>query len=621
VGGRQGDHLTEPIVRLAMSHQEGRALGASDCRVSAVAADLAAYSEERLTRGRAEATVMTSVDQLEATPADEARSEGWRRWFRWFHYTLPGVAVAVVFVCLSFTPSLLPRSWVVQGVVCGISGAIGYGLGVLGAWVWRAFADRDARPARSGAWRILLVVGAVAVVISFVLGQRWQAQIRDLMGVPGPGIAGWIMLPVVTVVLFVLIIAMGRGLRAAYRWTSRQLNRWIGPRAARAVGWALVVGVTYAVASGVLIDGFVSVANETFSVRNTITAEGVVQPGSPLRSGGPGSLVSWDSLGREGRKFAGTGPSTQEIAAYTGSAAQQPIRAYAGLDSADDAEARARLAVDDLERAGGFERANLLISTTTGSGWLDPASIDTFEYLTGGDSAAVGMQYSYLPSWISFLVDQEKAREAGRELYDAVYDRWSRLAPAQRPKLFVFGESLGSFGGETAFSGEYDLRNRTAGTLFAGPPAFNTLYRDFTDDRDAGSKEVAPIYRAGRTVRFDDDPKPGVEPASAPWDGTRVLYLQHASDPIVWWSPNLLLNRPAWLREPAGRDVLDEMVWLPFVTFWQVTLDLPFATGVPGGHGHKYTTEYVDAWATVMQPPGWTEDKADRLRNIIQAAG
>jgi uncharacterized membrane protein len=32
----------------------------------------------------------------------------------------------------------------------------------------------------------------------------------------------------------------------------------------------------------------------------------------------------------------------------------------------------------------------------------------------------------------------------------------------------VFGLSLGSFGGETAFSGEYDLRNRTAGALFAG---------------------------------------------------------------------------------------------------------------------------------------------------------
>ena len=126
------------------------------------------------------------------------------------------------------------------------------------------------------------------------------------------------------------------------------------------------------------------------------------------------------------------------------------------------------------------------------------------------------MQYSYLPSWISFLVDQEKAREAGRELFDAVYDRWSSLPQAERPRLFVFGLSLGSFGGETAFSGEYDLRNRTAGALFAGPPNFNTLYREFTDDRDAGSLEVEPVYKGGRAVRFTNDVAAGVEPAAAP---------------------------------------------------------------------------------------------------------
>ena len=47
--------------------------------------------------------------------------------------------------------------------------------------------------------------------------------------------------------------------------------------------------------------------------------------------------------------------------------------------------------------------------TTTGSGWVDPASVDTFEYLSGGDSAIVAIQYSYLPSWMSYLVDQSKA--------------------------------------------------------------------------------------------------------------------------------------------------------------------------------------------------------------------
>ncbi|MGH3101549.1 MAG: alpha/beta-hydrolase family protein, partial [Thermoleophilia bacterium] len=369
------------------------------------------------------------------------------------------------------------------------------------------------------------------------LGQWWQAQLRDLMGAAAPNPLLLPLLPLLAVALFTGLVALSRWLRKLYHRAAGRLERWMGRRGARALGWAAVVVGTYLVVSGVLLNGLAGLADRSFSVRNGTTAEGVEPTTSPLRSGGPGSLVSWDSLGRQGRNIAGTGPTASEIAAFTGSPASEPIRAYAGTLSAADVEERAELAVDDLERAGGFDRANLLVATTTGSGWLDPGAVDSFEYLTGGDSAIVAMQYSYLPSWLSYLVDQKKAREAGRELFDAVYDRWSKLPPAQRPRLFVFGLSLGSFGGETAFSGEYDLRNRTAGALFAGPPNFNTLYREFTDGRDAGSREVEPVYRGGRRVRFTNDVVAGVGPAG--WEGTRILYLQHPSDPIVWWFPSL----------------------------------------------------------------------------------
>jgi uncharacterized membrane protein len=522
--------------------------------------------------------------------------------------------VALVFACLAFTPSLLPRSALLQGVVCGISAAIGYGVGVAGAWTWRAFADRDAQPVRPGAWRVFAISAGVLLVAAIVLGQWWQAQLRDLMGAPAPNLLLLVLLPLVAVALFTGLVALSRSLRGAYLWVAVRLRRWMGPRAARALGWVVVVAGTWLVASGLLLNGLAALADRGFSVRNGATAEGVEQPASPLRSGGPGSLVSWESLGRQGRTITGSGPSAAEIAAVTGSSAKEPIRAYAGTVSAEDVEERAELAVKDLERAGGFDRANLLVATTTGSGWLDPGAIDSFEYLTGGDSAIVAMQYSYLPSWLSYLVDQKKAREAGRELFDAVYDRWSKRASTDRPRMFVFGLSLGSFGGETAFSGEYDLRNRTAGALFAGPPNFNTLYREFTDDRDPGTPEVEPVYKDGRTVRFTNDVAAGVGPT---WEGTRVLYLQHPSDPIVWWSPRLAWDRPDWLGEPPGRDVLDSMVWIPLVTFWQVTADLPLSTGVPDGHGHTYTREFVDGWATVLRTPGWTPDKAEQLQDII----
>jgi uncharacterized membrane protein len=536
---------------------------------------------------------------------------------RRFRYTLPGAWVALAFACLAFTPSLLPRSALLQGVVCGISAAIGYGVGVAGAWTWRAFADRDPRPVRPGAWRVFAISAGAALVLALGLGQWWQAQLRDLMGAPTPNLLLLPLLPLVAVALFTGLVALSRSLRGLYHRAAGRLRRWMGPRAARALGWVAVVVVTWLVASGLLLNGLAALADRSFSVRNSATAEGVKQPTSPLRSGGPGSLVSWESLGRQGRTIAGSGPSAAAIAAFTGSSAKEPIRAYAGTVSAEDVEDRAELAVEDLERAGGFDRGYLLVATTTGSGWLDSGAIDSFEYLTGGDSAIVAMQYSYLPSWLSYLVDQKKAREAGRQLFDAVYDRWSKLPPAGRPRLFVFGLSLGSFGGETAFSGEYDLRNRTAGALFAGPPNFNTLYREFTDDRDSGTPEVEPVYKDGRTVRFTNDVAAGVAPASTRWEGTRVLYLQHPSDPIVWWSPRLIWDRPDWLGEPHGRDVLDSMVWIPLVTFWQVTADLPLATGVPDGHGHTYTREFVDGWATVLTTPGWTPDKAEQLQDII----
>src|SRR4051812_31468145 len=110
-----------------------------------------------------------------ATPAVDVERRNW------FRYTLPGAWVALAFICLSFTPSLLPRPAAFQGFVCGVNGAFGYGLGVVGAWLWRQFADRPARPARTRSWRLFFIVGTVALLVSYLLGRRWQNQIRELM--------------------------------------------------------------------------------------------------------------------------------------------------------------------------------------------------------------------------------------------------------------------------------------------------------------------------------------------------------------------------------------------------------------------------------------------------------
>jgi uncharacterized membrane protein len=136
---------------------------------------------------------------------------------RRFRYTLPGAWVALAFACLAFTPSLLPRSALLQGVVCGISAAIGYGLGVAGAWAWRAFADRDPRPPRPGAWRVFAVSAVAALALALGLGLWWQGQLRDLMGAAAPNLL-LPLLPLAAAALFTGLVALSRWLRNRYRW-------------------------------------------------------------------------------------------------------------------------------------------------------------------------------------------------------------------------------------------------------------------------------------------------------------------------------------------------------------------------------------------------------------------
>ena len=549
-----------------------------------------------------------------------AESPGWvdraGGWVRRRHLLPAGVAFAVGFVCLSLTPSLLPRPPVFQGVVSGVAAASGYAFGVFLAWCWRGLRDRQREPWPAWARWALLVGGPAAILISLVLGVRWQDEAHRLADTEPTPVAYALLAPPVALLVAGGILALARGVRWLVRRVARTLERRLKPSVARVLG-VLVVGlVTWSLVSGVAGDAALRALDASFAVRDLETPPGVERPTTGLRSGSEDSLVEWESLGREGRTFVGSGPTADEITRLTDRPATEPIRAYAGLGNAEDAEARAALAVDDLERAGGFERQHLLVVTTTGTGWVEPSAASGFEYVTGGDSAIVGMQYSHLASWLSFLVDAARAREAGRALFDAVYERWSALPLEDRPELYVFGESLGSFGAEEAFSGEFDLNNRTSGALLVGPPNFNPLYRSFIDDRDGGSREIEPVYRSGRIIRFTTRAE-RPQPEDEPWPGSRVLYLQHASDPVTWWSPDLLLTRPDWLEETRGDDVPGDMRWMPFITFLQVSVDLAGAFSTQPAHGHNFSGEHAAAWVNVLQPEGWTQDITERLRQEL----
>ena len=161
--------------------------------------------------------------------------------------------------------------------------------------------------------------------------------------------------------------------------------------------------------------------------RDASTAEGITQPASELRSGSPKSLVGWETLGEKGRTFVATGPSVDELNAFHGHGAMEPIRVYVGLKSADTPEARAQLVLDELIRTGAFDREVLVVASTTGTGFLEPNAMTALEYVYNGNVAVAGAQYSYLPSWISLLADQDEVKETSQEVFATIHAYMSTL--------------------------------------------------------------------------------------------------------------------------------------------------------------------------------------------------
>lgn len=79
-----------------------------------------------------------------------------------------------------------------------------------------------------------------------------------------------------------------------------------------------------------------------------------------------------------------------------------------------------------------------------------------------------------------------------------------------------------------------------------------------------------------------------MDDVAAPWGPYRMIFLQYASDAVVFYDPCSLWRRPAWMNPPVGPDVSPDFVWLPVITFLQLTFDVMLAVKPPKGHGHVY---------------------------------
>ena len=530
-----------------------------------------------------------------------------------------GILVGSLLFALSLAPSLVPRPFLLQGLVSGVSFTLGYAFGAFGRWLWSYLELPEAGP-KTSQWIWWISAGICFVVAAFFLwnASEWQTNLRALMGMEEEARVRRFSVGLITLVTFSAVLILGRLFREFAVEVSQRLQTKIPRRVANAVAILLAASVFWTLGEGVVVSGALQLADSSYQALDRLGTDELERPASPLRSGSPASLVGWEALGRQGRLFVSSGPDAGVIQEVTGGPAIQPIRVYVGLSSGDEPADRARLAMDELLRTGAFDRSVLLLVTPTGTGWIDPGAILPMEYLTRGDIATVAAQYSYLSSPLALLAEGAYGAEMARALFLEVYEYWTGLPADERPRLYLQGVSLGSLNSSLSFDLQDILADPFHGVLWSGPPFRSEAWQRAVRDRDPASPPWLPRHRDGRVVRFMNQ-QGGLDAFPGPWGPLRIAYLQYASDPITFFSVDSFFQRPEWLEEPRGPDVLPEFRWYPVVTMLQLAADM-LVGDAPPGYGHTFAVEhYLDAWLALAEPPGWDESELEHLRQYLVA--
>jgi uncharacterized membrane protein len=530
-------------------------------------------------------------------------------------FSLAGLLIGTLFFAASLTPTLIPRDHLTQGVLSGCSAAAGYGIGFFLRWLWHylELPEPKARVLRIAKLAAILVCGLVAFAFLWRAAE-WQNSIRTIMGLEPVDTAHPFQVGAIAVVTFVFLVALARLFKITLIFASEQLRRFVPTRVSYVIGTAIVAILFWSVADGVIFRAALRVADSSFRQMDELTPAETSQPTDPNKTGSDASLVGWQDLGRMGRSHVGLGPGATTISAITGRPALEPLRVYVGLQSGESPEDRAKLALAELKRVGGFDRKALVVITPTGTGWVDEQGIDPIEFLHHGDIASVAAQYSCLASWMSLLVEPGYGADQSRALFSEIYEYWRTLPKGSRPKLYLFGLSLGALSSELSNELFEVLGDPYHGALWSGPPFPSRIWNAVTRDRNPGTPAWLPEFRDGSYVRFTAQ-KNTLGNATSGWGPLRVVYLQYASDPITFYEIASLWHEPAWMRHPRGPDVSQRLRWYPVVTFLQLTLDVALATTAPTGHGHVYAAEhYIDAWVEVADIEDWNPTDIDGLK-------
>lgn len=535
-------------------------------------------------------------------------------WRRLDALSAGGWLFGLLFAALSLTPSLVPRNFVVQGILSGCTFAAGYGIGVFLVWLWD-FLELRWPNRRVARWTgRLCALACLVLTISFLwFWTGWQNSVRAGMGAQPVEATQPLLVALIAIVPAAVLIGLGTLIVHGVRLVARWLGRLI-PRRVALVGAMILVGLaTAAIVDGVIARGLFFAADRFYGNFDRLVGISQPAPTDPLRSGSASSLIDWDTIGLDARVYVESGPTAEEISALTGKEAETPLRVYVGLRSAEGPEERAALALAEMDRVGAFDRAVLVLIMPVGTGWVEPAAIDTLEFLHRGDVASVAVQYSYLTSWLSLVSEPDVGVETARALFNAVYARWTEMDRASRPRLYLHGLSLGAYS-SAASAPLYDiLGDPFDGALWVGPPFATASWRTTTASRDPGSPVWRPRIGNETAVRFANEGS-DLE-GHIHWGPLRIVYLQYPSDPIVFFEPTLAYREPLWLSGSRAPSVSPLLNWYPVVTFLQLLLDMALAQTAEIGYGHVYSPQdYFDAWVALTDPQGFSPQELSGLK-------
>ena len=340
-------------------------------------------------------------------------------------------------------------------------------------------------------------------------------------------------------------------------------------------------------------------------------------PPHPYLSGSLESDVPYATLSKQGRRFVWNAQAPEVISEIMGEDAVDVIRVYVGLESADDEAQRVALAMRELERTGAFEREWLLIDMPTGTGYVNYAAVSVLEMLSRGNCATVAMQYAARPSPLS-LDRVDEGRKQARLLIDAISERIRGMPVEGRPKVVLFGESLGAWTSQDAFLNQGTQGLVDAGIDYAiwiGTPHFSRWKEQILrDQRDDVEPELIGVFND-----IDEWEATPVEQR----ERMRYVMITHHNDGVARFGPGLVVQAPEWLgdSESRWREIPRGMRWTPNTTFFQTLVDMKNSANVVAGvfaaTGHDYRGDLLPFFRAVLDI-SVTDEQMQRLTKWLQ---